>query len=151
MKERESSKQTASRKGGSDMKKKEVTKAEAEDMISKGVRDIREEDVEEVLNKTEEIKKKFEMPGPLARFIEDLRLLISLLKDYWSGKYRQVPFWTISAIVFALLYVLNPMDLIPDFIPGVGLMDDAMVIASCLALIEKDLMQYKRWKEEQVG
>ena len=144
-----SSRKSVSNKGDSGKKMRKVTKAEATDIISKGVREIREEDVREVLDKTDEIKKKFEMPGPLGRFVEDFKLLVSFLKDYWSGKYRQVPFWTIAAIVVALLYVLNPMDLIPDFIPGVGMLDDAMVIAACLAMIEKDLQEYKDWRTEQ--
>jgi uncharacterized membrane protein YkvA (DUF1232 family) len=148
---KESSKQSTSSTGVTEKKAKKITKAQAEGMISKGVRGIKEEDVKEILDRTEEIKKKFEMPGPLARFIEDVKLLISVLKDYWSGKYREIPFWTIGAIVFALLYVLNPMDLIPDFIPGVGLLDDAAVVAACLALIEKDLKKYKEWKTEESG
>ena len=149
MRGRRSPKHTASSNGVSELKRKKVTKVEAEDMISKGARHIKEEDVKEVLHRADEIKKKFEMPGPLGRFVEDFKLLISILKDYWSGEYRQVPFWTISAIAFAFLYILNPMDLIPDFIPGVGFVDDAMVIASCLALIEKDLQKYKEWKNGQ--
>ena len=141
-----SSKQTASSKGVSEKTAKKVTIVEAENTISQGVRKFEEEDVKEVLDKTDEIKKKFEIRGPLGRLIEDLKLLISFLKDYWPGQYHQVPFWTISAILFALLYVLDPMDLIPDFILGVGLLDDATVMAACLAMIQRDFNKYKEWK-----
>lgn len=143
-----SSKQSALSRSVSRRTAKKLTKVEATDMISKGVRGIKEEDVKKVLDKTDEIKQKFEKPGPLGRFVEDIKLLISILKDYWSRKYRQVPFWTIAAIVFALLYVLSPIDMIPNFIPVIGLVDDAMVVAACLAMIEQDLHEYKHWKTQ---
>jgi uncharacterized membrane protein YkvA (DUF1232 family) len=41
--------------------------------------------------------------------------------------------------------VLNPADLFPDFILGVGYLDDAAVIAFCLKLVEQDLEKYKQW------
>jgi uncharacterized membrane protein YkvA (DUF1232 family) len=50
-------------------------------------------------------------------------------------------------VVFSLLYVLNPMDLIPDVIPGVGAIDDAAVVSLCLLLIEQDLLAYRSWRQ----
>ena len=49
----------------------------------------------------------------------------------------------------ALLYIFSPIDLVPDVIPGIGLLDDAAVTALCLSLIKSDLEKYKSFKEEQ--
>ncbi|NJL72636.1 MAG: DUF1232 domain-containing protein [Candidatus Competibacteraceae bacterium] len=69
-----------------------------------------------------------------------------MVKDYWNKEYREVPWFTIAAIVAALIYVLSPIDLIPDVIPVIGLVDDAMVIAVCLRLCEQDLHKWQQWK-----
>lgn len=45
--------------------------------------------------------------------------------------------------------MLSPIDLIPDFIPVVGYVDDALVVAACLAMVESDLEIYKEWKKQQ--
>ena len=108
--------------------------------------DFEEEDVQNVLEDEEEIKSKFENKGKLQRYVDDAQLLFNLLRDYANGNYREVPFNVVAAIGGALLYVLSPLDLIPDFIPIVGYLDDAAVIAFCLNLIEKDLISYKVWK-----
>lgn len=120
-----------------------------EDFVKKGASRIKEKDVEKVINKTDEIQRKFHSAGPLQRFIEDLKLLISIIKDYWAGEYREIPYMSLAAIVFALLYVLSPIDLIPDPIPVVGLLDDVLVMSVCLFLVEEDLLKYKEWKEVQ--
>jgi uncharacterized membrane protein YkvA (DUF1232 family) len=112
--------------------------------------DFEEEDVHNVLEDEEEIKSKFENKGKLQRYVDDAQLLFNLLRDYANGNYREVPFNVVAAIGGALLYVLSPLDLIPDFIPIVGYLDDAAVIAFCLNLIEKDLISYKVWKAERV-
>ena len=72
--------------------------------------------------------------------------MISIVQDYFNGKYRKIPFYSIAAIVAALLYVFNPFDLIPDAIPVIGLVDDALVVGVCLMLVEQDLIEYKEWK-----
>ena len=105
-------------------------------------------DLKKVINKGDEIEEKFRGNGSLGRFISDLKLMFSVIQDYISGKYRKVPWWSIAAIVAALLYVLNPIDLIPDFIPGFGYIDDALVVAACLAMVEQDLQNYKDWKKK---
>jgi uncharacterized membrane protein YkvA (DUF1232 family) len=121
-----------------------------EEFVKEGAQNVTEKDVEKVINKSEELKKKFSATGPLARFIEDGQLLISVVKDYRTGTFRQIPFGTIAAIVFTLIYVLNPFDLIPDFLPIIGEIDDAAVVAACLFLIEHDLRKYRDWKLGQV-
>ena len=118
-------------------------------MIKEGAEEVREEDVEKVVLKSEEIKEKFNTRGPLARFIEDARLLLAVVKDYRSGAYRQIPYATIAAIVFTLIYVFNPFDLVPDMLPVIGQLDDVAVMGACLALVEQDLLKYKVWKKDQ--
>ena len=101
-----------------------------------------------MVTKADAIKKKFGAGGPLARFIEDAQLLIAVVKDYWIGAYRQIPYASLAAIVFTLAYVLNPFDLIPDALPVVGQVDDSLVFGACLLLVEQDLHNYKKWKLE---
>jgi uncharacterized membrane protein YkvA (DUF1232 family) len=57
--------------------------------------------------------------------------------------------WTLSAAVFALLYVLNPFDLIPDALPIVGVLDDAAVVSACLVLLEQDLYDYRERRRQK--
>jgi uncharacterized membrane protein YkvA (DUF1232 family) len=128
--------------------KESITEKQATDIITKEAQKITPKDVEKVLDKSEEIRRQFESEGPLGKFVDDCKLLIVLVKDYWHGKYRRIPYWTIAAIVVSLLYVLNPFDLIPDFIPGLGQIDDAAVVAACLLLVRQDLHKYKKWKIE---
>ena len=64
-----------------------------------------------------------------------------------KGNYRQIPFKSLAAIVIAILYFAAPLDLIPDFIIGIGYIDDAMVINFALEIIHRDLMDYKNWKD----
>ena len=120
-----------------------------EGFVKEGAQSVTEKDVEKVVNKSEEIKKKFSTKGPLSRFIEDGQLLIAIVKDYWSRAYRQVPYGVIASIVFTLIYVLNPFDLVPDMLPLIGQLDDVAVMGACLMLVEQDLHKYKDWKQGQ--
>jgi uncharacterized membrane protein YkvA (DUF1232 family) len=120
-----------------------------EEYVKEGAQKVTEKDLEKVVNKSEEIRRKFSAKGPLARFIEDGQLLIAIVKDYWSGRYRQIPFGVIASIVFTLIYILNPFDLVPDVLPVLGQVDDAAVMGACLMLVEQDLQKYKVWKQAQ--
>ena len=131
--------------------KKRITKKEAKDALNAGAKRVTDKELKDVIDKADEIQKKFDANGPLGRFIADVKLMISLIQDYWNCKYRQIPYWSIAAIVAALLYVLNPFDLIPDVIPGIGLLDDVAVVSACLSLVEKDLHDYENWKLENVS
>lgn len=118
-----------------------------EEYVEEGARDVTETDVETVVEEADAIEKRFRENGPLRRLLEDGRLLLGLVRDVRQGRYRDVPVWTLSASVFALLYVLNPFDVVPDALPVLGVLDDAAVISACLALLEQDLYDYRRWRE----
>ena len=118
-------------------------------IIKDGAQNVTQNDVEKVVNRSEEIKRKFSAKGPLSRFVEDGKLLIAIVKDYWAGAYRQIPYGAIASIVFSLIYVLNPFDLVPDMLPLIGQLDDVAVMGACLIMVEQDLHKYKDWKEGQ--
>ncbi|HEY5983149.1 MAG TPA: DUF1232 domain-containing protein [Anaerolineales bacterium] len=115
-------------------------------LIKAGAKSVSDQDIAKVVTRSDEIKKKFRPGGPLQRFIVDGQLLISMIKDYWARRYRQVPVGVVGAVVFTLLYVFNPLDLVPDVLPIVGQLDDAALVAACLMLVEHDLRTYESWK-----
>ena len=120
-----------------------------EEFVKEGAQNVTQKDVEKVVSRSEEIQRKFSAKGPLARFVEDGKLLIAIVKDYWAGAYRQVPYGAIASIVFTLIYVLNPFDLVPDMLPLIGQLDDVAVLGAGLILVEQDLHKYKVWKQGQ--
>ena len=100
-----------------------------------------------VVKNEKDIDKKMSGQKALKALLEHGRLLLSMVKDYFTGAYREVPYWAIGAAALALVYVLSPIDAIPDIIPGLGYMDDATVLAFCLKLLESELQRYKEWKD----
>ncbi len=85
------------------------------------------------------------------RLLKDFKLLYLLLKDYWRGEYRDVSFWSIFVFAAGVIYVLSPLDILPDFIPFIGQIDDAVILIFCIILLEKDLQKYSRWKTGKSG
>lgn len=83
----------------------------------------------------------------LLQYIDDIKLYFLMLGDVFTGKYKKLPIGTVAAIVGTLLYVLMPQDLIPDYIPGIGFLDDATILGLCLNFTRYDVEQYKKNKE----
>jgi uncharacterized membrane protein YkvA (DUF1232 family) len=115
--------------------------------IQRSAHNVKQEDIKKIMDDSDRLMHLFQNRH-LKKFIEDLKLLILLLRDYWTGKYREIPWGSIATIVAALLYVFSPLDLIPDMVPFVGFLDDALVVNFCLKIISRDLENYKRWKKK---
>lgn len=90
-------------------------------------------------------KKLSEIPKAGEYFAEVPRM-IALLKDHVQKDY-EAPTKALVAIIAALLYLINPKDIIPDKYLGIGQLDDAAVIAAAIAISKKDLDDYAAWKE----
>ena len=103
-------------------------------------------DIAKVTQRAQDIENKL---PKLTQVFEQAKFMLSMVKDYWTGAYREIPYWAISAVSLALLYVLNPVDVIPDVIIGVGYLDDATVVAFCLKLVQRELERYEEWQATQ--
>jgi uncharacterized membrane protein YkvA (DUF1232 family) len=128
-------------------KRKADLKRINKDSFNEEVTYIEEKDVEIIFENEEKINRKFEKKAPLKKYIDLVKNLFFMLKDYKNGNYREMPWHTIGSIVLVLLYVLNPLDIIPDFIPGFGYVDDAAVLALALKLIQADFDNYMVWRQ----
>lgn len=79
----------------------------------------------------------------LKSFQNELSLLIFMLKSWVTGDYKEVPWTTLALCIGALIYFVNPLDAVPDLVPGFGLLDDATVIGFVVASIQKDIHNFK--------
>ena len=123
-----------------------ATEKQTEDALNEGAKKIAHEDLQKVLRRQKELEEKFQPDGPLGGFLFDVELIISLIQDYDKGNYQDIPWESLAGIITALHYVVSPIDLIPDFIPVIGTLDDAVVMAVCLRLVKNDLDAYTLWK-----
>ena len=102
-----------------------------------------QDDANKVMDNADRIEK-IVSNGSLSKFMKDVKLYFRMLSDVFSRRYTRVPKGTVAAIIGTLLYVLSPVDLIPDVIPVVGYLDDAAVLALCLKFARHDVDEYKR-------
>lgn len=97
----------------------------------------------------EAFAKKAEKIPVLGGMIDDIICMVELIDSYVKKEYRDIPVGTIVSIAAALIYLLSPIDIIPDMIPVIGYVDDAAVVLFILNLgVDRDLDKYRMWKEE---
>lgn len=84
--------------------------------------------------------------GALTNVWDQLQLLFSLAKDYISGAYTAIPKTTMISVIAALLYFISPLDLVPDFLVGLGFLDDAVILGFVFKKISQELEKYQVWK-----
>lgn len=100
------------------------------------------------------LKKAFKKIGKLKdketrkELMGDFYTSCELVRDWSNGAYRVIPKTSIMKIIVAIIYFVMPIDMIPDFILGTGLLDDATVISFLLASLKSDLDKYKSYKEK---
>lgn len=93
-----------------------------------------------------DFEDKLKLIPKIGNRASDIAVLLSLIRAYIKKQYTDVSPSTIMLAVAGLIYVVTPVDLIPDYILGPGLLDDAAVIGIVLQAIQMDLNKYKKWQ-----
>lgn len=104
-------------------------------------------DKERFKNLLDESFKKIDKKDLFNSISHELKLVFSLSYDFLRGRYRNVGKLNIFLIIVSLLYLINPIDIIPDFIIGFGLVDDLSVLTYLIGKIKKELNKYENWKD----
>ena len=87
--------------------------------------------------------------GALGGVFDDLMTLIRLIRAWATGQYKTVPWETILTALAGILYFLSPFDLIPDFIPGIGFLDDLVVIGFVIRALSADIENFRNWEAKR--
>ncbi|NLB40716.1 MAG: DUF1232 domain-containing protein [Clostridiales bacterium] len=105
---------------------------------------IKDEDKFERL--VQRLENKLKLIPQIGKYISDIACMVSLVRSYIKKEYTDIPIGTIISIVSTLIYIVSPIDLIPDFIPVVGHIDDIMLLGWVLKSIHSDVEEYKKWR-----
>lgn len=87
--------------------------------------------------------------GALGDAWEKVILFIDLFKAYINGSYRDISTKSIVTVIAALLYFVSPIDAMPDFLVGLGLLDDATILAYTFKQLNTDIEKFKIWKRKK--
>ncbi|MEX0834483.1 MAG: DUF1232 domain-containing protein [Nitriliruptor sp.] len=81
--------------------------------------------------------------------LADTRTLVRLLRAYAAGRYRDVAIEDLLLILSGFVYLVSPLDLIPDVVAGVGLLDDVAVLGFVLRSLPDVIGRFRAWEERQ--
>jgi uncharacterized membrane protein YkvA (DUF1232 family) len=85
----------------------------------------------------------------LSEVWDKLQLLFELVKAWSKKDYRDISKKTIIMVIAAIIYFVSPIDLVPDFLVGLGIFDDVAVIGFTVKQISAELDRFKAWKEKE--
>ncbi|EAR64680.1 hypothetical protein B14911_21888 [Bacillus sp. NRRL B-14911] len=94
-------------------------------------------------------KKADSRKNSLSEVWDKLQLLFELIKAYSKGQYRDISAKTAVTVIAGILYFVSPLDLVPDFLAGIGILDDAAIIGFIIKQIANELERFKLWRETQ--
>jgi uncharacterized membrane protein YkvA (DUF1232 family) len=103
--------------------------------------------IPKLLDRRDRVKRELRaIPDRMQKVANQASLVLELIDDYRDGSYREIPWRSLAIASAALLYSVSPSDVVPDVLPVLGQLDDAIVIALAMRIIRSDLARYCRHK-----
>ena len=127
-----------------------LSEEKAEETLERGFHEAEstiddKEKLSTLLNKLKQKMKSLPMVGSV---LANVPTMFKLLNSYLKGDYTDIPRKQLVIIVSAVSYLVSPIDLVPDFIPVVGLIDDMAIISICIKAVQSELEKYLAWREK---
>ncbi len=90
--------------------------------------------------------KEFFNNSSLEEIKDNMKEAFNYVSDVFSGRYRDYSMTALITLVAGMVYVVSPIDIIPDFIPVVGFTDDITVFLFVLKSVNDELERYRKSK-----
>lgn len=105
------------------------------------------QDPEKLSHLASQVLKKLNHPkGAIIELSDQIKVLVRMIRAYIKREYTVLPWESLLLMVASLIYFVMPIDLIPDFLIGLGFADDAALIGWTLKSIQHDLQQFEAWE-----
>ena len=99
----------------------------------------------EVLHKLQTVGFK----DNLTEFQTSVQLLIRMIRAYAAGEYKELPWKSLLSIVAVLIYFVSPIDIIPDFLPVIGITDDIALVVWLIKTLAGDITNFSEWEKHK--
>jgi len=86
--------------------------------------------------------------GNLAEVAGSIQVLIRMVRAYASGEYKGLPWKSMVSVVAVLIYFVSPIDLVPDFLPVIGIADDVALIVWLVKSMGSDIAKFSQWEKQ---
>lgn len=111
---------------------------------------IAPQDVRTLIDQAEQIRHRIVIDAEgRPTFRQQVEMALDLLADHIAGEIPHVPYRTIALLTAGLIYYIEPVDVIPDFVPGIGTVDDRLFMAFAFYEGADGIARYRAWKELQ--
>lgn len=78
---------------------------------------------------------------------KDFNTMIRMMRAWALGQYKGLSLSSLVIIVGAVIYFLNPIDAVADFLPFIGFSDDVAVIALAIARLKNEFERFEEWEQ----
>ena len=93
--------------------------------------------------------KRYATKDGLKAVKDEFLFICQYIRAVFSGQYREYNFLNLTVIVGALVYVVTPADIMPDFMPAIGLIDDAAILLWATHEFADELDRYRFFLKRQ--
>ena len=83
-------------------------------------------------------------------FFRRVKVFIRMIKAYIKGEYREMPWKMVVMLVAGLVYFVMPLDILPDFIPVTGFLDDITVVLWIFNSFKKEIDAFELWEKNAI-
>lgn len=89
--------------------------------------------------------------GGISGVRAQLLTLMRLVRAYATGEYRDVSMKSLVSVLAVLIYFVSPIDLIPDFLPVIGVTDDVALVLWLFKSINEEITHFGEWEKKTKG
>lgn len=126
-----------------------INVAKSEQVLQKGVKKAEEmlEDNQKLEGLLDKVKEKMKVVPKIGGMLTYLPAMFKLVTSYVKNEYTDIPKGKLALIISAMIYVVSPIDLVPDTLPILGWLDDVGIIAACVKMTGNEIDKYLLWRD----